>query len=479
MLYNSFEFIFVFLPASLLLYFGAAAVSRGLANGVLCAASLLFYAWPKPWAKGWEWDWPNLLLLIGSILVNFVLGALIRRGPGRAKAVLVLGVALNLAVLGYFKYANFALSNLSALTGRNFAPLTVALPLGISFFTFTQIAFLVDCRRGRARELDLPRYVLFVTFFPHLIAGPIVHHGQLMPQFSTALAKRWSPANVHPGLAFFTLGLFKKVVIADSVAPWATAVFDSPGAPGFLDAWRGSLAYTMQLYFDFSGYSDMAIGLGLLFNVRLPDNFDAPYRAASIADFWRRWHITLSRFLRDYLYIPLGGNRHGEGRRQLNLLVTMLLGGVWHGAGWTFVAWGAYHGVLLAAQRAWGRRRAPLPLPQFVSRPLTFLAVVIGWVLFRSSGMDRAGSMLAGMAGLNGAGEILPASGTSVSTQWWTLAALLVFVNMAPTTRQWVEMRELTVARAIALGTLFFLALVLMRTALLTNTPSPFIYFQF
>jgi D-alanyl-lipoteichoic acid acyltransferase DltB (MBOAT superfamily) len=470
-LYNSFEFILVFLPASLLLYFGAASISRGLANGVLCALSFGFYAW---------WDWRNLFVLVGSIAVNFVVGALIKRRP--SKAVLALGVAVNLGLLGYFKYANFFLANLSAVTGHAFAPLRVALPLGISFFTFTQIAFLVDCYRGLAKELDLTRYVLFVTFFPHLIAGPIVHHSQLMPQFSTGLAKRWNPANVHPGLAFFTLGLFKKVAIADNCAPWANAVFDAGAPAGLFDAWRGALAYTMQLYFDFSGYSDMAIGLGLLFNVRLPDNFDAPYRATSIADFWRRWHITLSRFLRDYLYIPLGGNRLGESRRRINLLLTMLLGGIWHGAGWTFALWGLYHGVLLVIQRGWGARRRPLPL--IASRLLTFAAVVVGWVVFRATSLHNAASMLGGMAGLHGLGHAAAhvkraSADVSSSTQWVVLCALLVFVNVAPTTRQWVESRELNAWRAVGLGVLFFLALMLMRTAMLSNSPSPFIYFQF
>jgi D-alanyl-lipoteichoic acid acyltransferase DltB (MBOAT superfamily) len=459
-LYNSFAFILVFLPVSLLLYFGAAALSRGLANGVLCALSLAFYAW---------WDWRNLFVLVGSILLNFVFGALLKRH--KARPILIVGVAVNLAVLGYFKYANFFLANVSALTGHTFAPLAVALPLGISFFTFTQIAFLVDCYRGLASELDLTRYVLFVTFFPHLIAGPIVHHRQLMPQFSAGRAKRWNPENVHPGLAFFTLGLFKKVAIADSVAPWANAVFDSPAAAGFLDAWRGSLAYAMQLYFDFSGYSDMAIGLGLLFNVRLPDNFDAPYRASSITEFWRRWHMTLSRFLRDYLYIPLGGNRLGENRRRLNVLVTVLFGGAWHGAGWTFVLWGLYHGVLLVAQRRWSERHAPLP--GIAARGLTFVAVAAGWVLFRAQSVPKAASMLAGMAGANGLGD------RDHSAQWAALLALLLFVNAAPTTKQWVETRELNAWRAVGLGSVFFLALMLMRSALLTRTPSPFIYFQF
>jgi D-alanyl-lipoteichoic acid acyltransferase DltB (MBOAT superfamily) len=467
-LYNSFEFIFVFLPACLVLYFGAAAISRGLANGVLCAASLVFYA-------RWDWrdqGWRNLLLLLGSIVVNFAAGAHLRRRPSRT--VLAIAVAVNLAVLGYFKYANFALFNFAAVTGRSFAPLHVMLPLGISFFTFTQIAFLVDACRGRTRELDLTRYVLFVSFFPHLIAGPIVHHGQLMPQFSAALAKRWNPANVHPGLAFFTLGLFKKVGIADTVAPWAVAVFDAEHAPAFFEAWRGALAYTMQLYFDFSGYSDMAIGLAMLFNVRLPDNFDAPYRATSVADFWRRWHMTLSGFLRDYLYIPLGGNRLGEPRRRTNLMLTMVLGGIWHGAGWTFVLWGAYHGVLLVAQRTFGQRGAALPLP--LARLLTFMAVVGGWVLFRAPSIRRAGSMYLGMLGLYG----VDAGGlASTVAPWLALVGLLVFVQLAPTTKRWVETRPLNAWRAVLLGTLFFVCLLLMRTAHLTHRPSPFIYFQF
>jgi D-alanyl-lipoteichoic acid acyltransferase DltB (MBOAT superfamily) len=454
------------------LYFGAAAISRGLANGVLCVASLAFYAW-------WDWKdqgWRNLLLLLGSILVNFAAGALLRRRPSRAT--LAVAIAANLALLGYFKYANFALYNWSAVSGGPFVPLHVVLPLGISFFTFTQIAFLVDCHRGLARELDLTRYVLFVSFFPHLIAGPIVHHSQLMPQLSTTLPKRWTLANVHPGLAFFTLGLFKKVAIADTVAPWAGEVFAIAGPVGLVDAWRGALAWTMQLYFDFSGYSDMAIGLGLLFNVRLPDNFDAPYRATSIADFWRRWHITLSRFLRDYLYIPLGGNRLGEGRRKFNLFLTMLLGGIWHGAGWTFVLWGGYHGVLLVLQRAWNNRGGALPAP--LARPLTFLAVVVGWVLFKASSVDQAGWVLGGMAGLHGVGKTSPSPGAPTAVaQLVVLGALLAFVNVMPTTKQWVETRDLNARRAVLLGTLFFLCLLLMRTSLLNNTPSPFIYFQF
>jgi D-alanyl-lipoteichoic acid acyltransferase DltB (MBOAT superfamily) len=474
-LYNSYPFIFVFLPLSLLLYFGLARVGHGLADAVLAGMSLVFYAaWD--WRDG-RWDGHDLLLIVGSITLNFAAGAVLARR--RSRAALAAGVVANLAVLAYFKYANFAAANLAALAGHAFEPWSIVLPLGISFFTFTQIAFLVDAHRGRAGELNLSRYGLFVTFFPHLIAGPIVHHGQLAPQFATRDAKRWTPANVHVGLAFFTIGLFKKVAIADTCAPWANEVFGVSGAVGCPDAWRGALAWTFQLYFDFSGYSDMAIGLAMLFNVRLPDNFHAPYRAASVTDFWRRWHITLSRFLRDYLYVPLGGNRRGPGRRTLNLLVTMLLGGLWHGAGWTYVIWGAYHGVLLIANHAW-RRGAAVPMPVVPARALTFLAVVAGWVVFRAPDTGKALTLLGNMVGLAGASASSPLVAWDVARwQWALLAALLVFANVAPTTKQWVQGGRLGAGRAVLLGTLLFVSLFLMRTAFLRNAPAQFIYFQF
>jgi alginate O-acetyltransferase complex protein AlgI len=463
MLYNSFPFLLGFLPACLLLYFAAARFGRGIANGVLAAMSVVFYAW---------WDWHNVPILLASILFNYGMGVVLR-GPAGSKRLLAMGVGANLGLLGFFKYANFALWNWAALTGHAFAPLPIVLPLGISFFTFTQIAFLVDAWRGEAGELNFTRYALFVTFFPHLIAGPIVHHRELMPQFASDAARHWNARNVSLGIAFFALGLFKKEAIADTIAPWANEVFNAHGAVDLGLAWRGALAYTMQLYFDFSGYSDMAIGLGLLFNVRLPDNFDAPYRAASLADFWRRWHITLSRFLRDYLYIPLGGNRRGEPRRLFNLFVTMLLGGLWHGAGWTFVVWGGYHGLLLAANRLWILGRLPA-LWRGISRPLTFVAVVVGWVFFRADSIGRAGALLKSMCGMNGA---KPHEG--LQTQLIALGVLVLFVNVAPTTKQWVEDRPLTGWRGAIIATALFIALLCMRTSLLTHRPSEFLYFQF
>jgi D-alanyl-lipoteichoic acid acyltransferase DltB (MBOAT superfamily) len=516
-LYNSFEFLFVFLPVCLLVYFLAAKLSRGLANALLAAMSFVFYAW---------WNAHNLYIIAASILVNYGLGVMLRVRLRRAEhavpalheaavvaagrdvfdadrnrlsaptdnapdrplsrdpisyALLTIGIVINLAALAYFKYANFGLANLAALTGHPFQPLKITLPLGISFFTFTQIAFLVDAYRGKAKELGFFRYCLFVAFFPHLIAGPIVHHSELMPQFAEPGAKRWWPSNFDIGLAFLTLGLFKKVIIADSCAPWADEVFgaDKLLAAGDLlcrDAWRGALAYTMQLYFDFSGYSDMAIGLAMMFNIRLPDNFDSPYKSVNIIDFWRRWHMTLSRFLRDYLYFPLGGNRKGEPRRQFNLMATMLLGGIWHGAGWTYAVWGGYHGLLLVINHAWVSRK--FPLPRFVARGVTLILVIVGWVIFRAKSMHDAFSVVRAMFTPGRAATVL-AEANIAYIQFGVLAFLLLLVNFAPNTKQWIERRPLTRKRAILLGFLFFVCLLRMREAYLSHEPQPFIYFQF
>ncbi|WP_250516508.1 MBOAT family O-acyltransferase [Caballeronia sp. INDeC2] len=321
-------------------------------------------------------------------------------------------IATNLAVLGYYKYANFFIDSTNHFLGWHLDVLAVLLPLGISFFTFTQIAFLVDVYRGIAREYSFANYLLFVTYFPHLIAGPVLHHKQMMPQFANPDTFRINPHNIAAGLTVFVLGLAKKVLIADNLALAATPLFNaaSAGVPlTFFEAWIAAFAYTLQLYFDFSGYCDMAVGISLLFNVKLPINFDSPYQSASIIDFWRRWHMTLSAFLRDYLYIPMGGSRHGGPmRRHANLMITMLLGGLWHGAGWTFVVWGGLHGVYLIINHGWralasrfGIAHASVPW-RLASVALTFIAVVVGWVFFRADKFDTAWNVLAGMAGLHG-----------------------------------------------------------------------------
>jgi D-alanyl-lipoteichoic acid acyltransferase DltB (MBOAT superfamily) len=320
-------------------------------------------------------------------------------------------VGVNLLLLGYFKYANFFADNLNHFAGTSLSIGQIILPLGISFFTFTQIAFLVDTYQGKVKEFNFVHYALFVTYFPHLIAGPVLHHKEMMPQFAKRNVCHLNWDNVAVGLSIFVLGLAKKVLIADSLAEFATPIFSAVaagGQPMLFEAWIGALAYTLQLYFDFSAYSDMAIGISLMFNVRLPMNFNSPYKATSIIDFWRRWHMTLSRFLRDYLYIPLGGSRHGKAQRYLNLMITMLLGGLWHGAGWTFVIWGGLHGFYLMINHSWRGFKEKMGwgeggrLAKLGAGALTFLAVVVGWVFFRADSFTSAMTMLHGMAGMNG-----------------------------------------------------------------------------
>ncbi len=400
MLFNSYPFLFLYLPLTLLGFWWLGRWHRTVAIGGLFAASLVFYG---------VWNPRDILLLLGSILFNFWIGQKLQSNraqtlEGSGKHWLRLGVLVDLGLLGYFKYAGFFAQNLESLLGTAFHLDAVILPLGISFFTFTQIAFLVDCYRGEVRESRFLDYGLFVTYFPHLIAGPVLHHKEMMPQFRSKGPSRFSFEDFSIGATLFTIGLFKKVVLADGIAPFARAVFDHPSLdPGLFEAWGGALAYTFQLYFDFSGYSDMAIGLSRLFGVRLPVNFDSPYQATSVIDFWRRWHMTLSRFLRDYLYFSLGGNRKGPFRRHLNLFLTMVLGGLWHGAGWTYVAWGGLHGVYLIinhAFRHWVKPGSGLLIP---GKILTFLAVVIGWVVFRSPDISSAGHLLSGMMGQHGA----------------------------------------------------------------------------
>ena len=408
MLFNSYEFIFLFLPLTLVgaLYLGRRK-EPWLVTAWLNVASLFFYGW---------WNPPYLWLIASSIMVNYLIGRrLLNEGAGRSerKWTLIAGIGVNLSFLGYFKYAAFFIENWSTLTGFELHIAPIILPIAISFFTFTQIAYLVDAYRGEVRDNDFLRYCLFVTFFPHLIAGPIVHHRELIPQFARKGLCRLRLKAVAVGVTIFVIGLFKKVVLADGVAQYSTPVFDAArdGAIlSFIDAWGGALAYTFQLYFDFSGYSDMAIGLARMFNVRLPINFNSPYKAVNIIEFWRRWHMTLSRFFREYLYIPLGGNRRGIPRQYANLLGTMFLVGLWHGAGWTFIVWGGMHGASLLINHAWRRFRQFMgqDLQQSslfgrgMARLVTFLAVIVGWVFFRAEDCDVAVHMLQSMLGSNG-----------------------------------------------------------------------------
>ena len=404
MLFNSHVFILAFLPIVLIGYFALAArAGQRPARWWLLAASLVFYGW---------WSLPYLGLLVVWIAANHLLGEHIAKlrlaqGPLASRPWAILGIIGNLAGLFYYKYATFLLDTVTALTGLEFAIGAVILPLAISFHTFQQIAYLADIQSGQRPGYSLPDYMLFVSFFPQLIAGPIVHHHELVPQLKAKEAYALNDERFAQGVAFFTMGLIKKLVLADPISGLAAPTFASAGveAPGFADAWLAVIAFSLGLYFDFSAYSDMAVGLARMFNVQLPYNFNSPYKAGSIIEFWRRWHMTLSRFLRDYLYIPLGGNRKGGVRRSLNLMTTMLLGGLWHGAAWTFVIWGTLHGAFLLINHAWNSLRAAgrvAALGKIASHALTLTTVAFAWTFFAAPDFTAAWSMIQGMIGLQG-----------------------------------------------------------------------------
>ncbi len=457
MLFNSQAFILLFLPAVLAAYYASGAV-RPARQLVLITASIIFYA---------AWNWHYVPLLVGLTFVNW----LISHAVGRwGRAWLTAGIALNLGVLGLFKYANFVAANVDWLLGRTHHPWAIALPLGISFFVFQKIAYLVDLRRGDRRVYGLLDFFEFVTFFPQLIAGPIVRHHEIIPQFAGRVPAPDTMENLSRGLVLFAIGLTKKAGIADTIAANPDALFAlaAAGHPiGAAGAWTAAICYALQIYFDFSGYSDMAIGLALMFGLRLPFNFDAPYRAMSLRDFWRRWHITLSRFLRDYLYIPLGGNRAGEPRMVANLAATMLLGGLWHGAAWTFVAWGGLHGVGLAFNHLWARTRIALPRP--LGWALTLLFVLCTWVLFRAPDFATAWRVLGAMAGEQGRGHVHVENAAVV-------AIGIVVALVGPTSQQAALARmPPRPAFAVLAGTAMALLLLLIGGRI----PDAFIYFQF
>jgi alginate O-acetyltransferase complex protein AlgI len=520
MLFNSGVFIFIFLPLVLAGYHLLRC--GGLFRYIypwLVLSSAFFYAW---------WEPAYLALLATSIGVNFALGRALRETTGGTRrGLLVLGLGLNLASIGVFKYAGFFAESVNAVAGTSLPVLQLLLPLGISFFTFQQITYLLDAYGGRTRHEPFLHYALFVSFFPQLIAGPIVHHGEMLPQFERLQRRRIRPERLAAAASIFIVGLFKKTVVADTLAHYANAAFrqaQHPEGVDLLTAWIGAMAYTFQLYFDFSGYSDMAIGLGLLFGIRLPVNFNSPYKARSIAEFWTRWHISLSRFLRDSLYIPLGGRRVSPPRWVFNLFITMLLAGLWHGAGWTFIVWGAWHGVFLVLAHLWRRWRGPLdpgrrrPIRDTLAWAATFFLVVLGWVLFRAESFAVAREMIGAMFG-GGAALGLPPnfarmadtlalqaffdlSGHAVFNDYDLLFLALVFpllllwCRFAPNTQQvfrayhpfveqpgypqprlrnrWMRWRP-TLPWGMAMAFLAFLAL---RT-LVVSRQSEFLYFNF
>ena len=421
MLFNSYEFIFLFLPFTFFIYFYLNKKRlTELAKGFLVLSSLFFYSW---------WNITYLPLIVGSMIFNYSFGLELNKDNPRIakKIILAFGIVANLALLGYFKYYDFLISNINFAFDVQISHLNLLLPLAISFFTFQQIAYLVDSSTGEGtKQYDFLNYCLFVTFFPQLIAGPIVHHKEMMPQFAKARNKIINYKNIALGLFIFSIGLFKKAVIADTFAVWATYGFDDATILNLFEAWATSLSYTFQLYFDFSGYCDMAIGAALLFNIKLPINFNSPYKALNIQDFWRRWHITLSRFLRDYVYIPLGGNRKGKVHTYMNLMATFIIGGIWHGAGWTFVFWGFLHGMALVIQRIWSE--LDFRLNKFVAWFITFNFVNIAWVFFRAKEWDDAIKVLKGMFGLGGDWDGLDNIITVYGGKIEALFALFIFV---------------------------------------------------
>ncbi len=400
MLFSTPAYIFLFLPVVVLIYFVLNKIRLVTTGKIwLILASFFFYGYSVP---------AYLPLLIFSILVNFFLGSRLNHSSHgnlyfhqhlSNKTILTIGVIFNLGLLGYFKYANFFIKNINLLADSGYSPLKWTLPLAISFYTFQQISYLADSYFRERQKSNFLDYCFFVVFFPQLIAGPIVRYQEMMPQYLDKFAKSINWQNMATGIFIFAIGLFKKVIIADTFALWANAGFVQGKAPGFIEAWGAILSYTFQLYYDFSGYSDMAIGAALFFNIRLPVNFNSPYKATNIQDFWRRWHITLSRWLGDYLYIPLGGNRKGTIQTLFNLFITFLLGGLWHGAGWTFVVWGVMHGIALGIHRTW--RQCGLRMPAIIGWFCTFIFINVTWVFFRAPTLAEAFHLLKGMAGVN------------------------------------------------------------------------------
>lgn len=389
MLFNSFEFIFVFLPAVLLAYFGLNRLNlHQWAKGVLVLASLYFYAF---------FNTSYLPIIVSSILVNYGVAVGMRKWDGVTKKVLFgIGLLFNLGMLGYFKYTDFMIENVNALFNTSYTLKNILLPLGISFFTFQQLAFVVDTYKNKGRLPKFLDYCNFVTFFPQLIAGPIVLPEEMLPQFEDKVNRNPRAKNLFDGIFIFSVGLAKKVIIADSIAVFANAGYnlDLPHYT-MAEAWLISLSYTFQLYFDFSGYCDMAIGIGKMFNINLPLNFNAPYRATNFQDFWRRWHMTLNRFLTQYVYIPLGGSRRKEVRVYFNIGIVFLISGIWHGAGWAFVVWGICHGIGVMIHRIW--KKKGYSMPSWLGMFITFFFINILWVLFRADNMHEAWVIISSM----------------------------------------------------------------------------------
>ncbi len=470
MLFNSYPFVFGFLPVMLAAFALVSAYDwRRAGAALLVLGSLFFYAW---------WNWRYLFLFGFSIGFNYLWSLTLKPFPANApnmsqrrKGLLGIGVAVNIALLGYFKYRNFLVESGSELLGHPVHLAPLVLPLAVSFFTFEQITYLAGAYQGEEGHGDFTSYLLFITFFPHLIAGPIVRYYEIYPQLNRSTRLRLTAENLSEGLMIFAIGLFKKVMLADTFRTCVAPIFDRMEMISFFDAWGATLAFALEIYFDFSGYSDMAIGLARMFGVKFPENFDSPYKARSVIEFWRHWHITLSFFLRDYLYIPLGGNRRGELRRHSNLFITMVLGGLWHGANWTFLLWGAVHGVMLSINHRWANTKRQLP--DALAWALTFVLVTAAWVLFRAQTFARASLLVASMIGLHG--FAWHAVRNSIGPrEVRELIVGLVIVLFCPNRQAIMGWRwESDWLYAGAFAVLAALSIMSM------SNPPPFIYFQF
>lgn len=458
MLFNSYEFIFLFLPVTFVVFFLLGRYDKKrTATLWLVLASFFFYGW---------WDVRYVPLLFLSICFNYCVGWQLENKNGN-KPWLIFGITVNVLLLGYFKYTDFFITTINTLSGMDSLPLQhIILPLGISFFTFTQTAYLVDAYRGEAKNESFLTYLEFVTIFPHLIAGPIINHKEMVPQFIANKTFQLNYGNIAQGLTIFALGLFKKVIIADKLAIWANDAFSRIDTLTCVEAWWGAIAYSFQLYFDFSGYSEMAIGLGLMFNLKFPVNFNSPYKSCSIIDFWRRWHMTLGLWVKNYLYIPLGGNRRGECRKMFNLFLSMLIIGLWHGAGWTFVMWGGTHGLLLMINHQWCRLN--YSFPKILNWAITFVCVVFLWVFFRAESFYSAWMFSMAMLDLSG-----------IEITWVGIRKFIILVLAAcamrvlPNTLQLMEKFKPNKKWAVAI------AILLIYTLLQMDGYSEFLYFQF
>lgn len=490
MLFNSYEFIFLFLPVSLAAYYLLNRMRLTIAaNAWLLFVSLFFYSW---------WNINYLPLILGSILFNYTIGGLLsdsdtlRKQVVSKKTIFALGLTANILFLCYFKYMDFFIGTINTLAGSNLPLLHIILPLGISFFTITQIAFLVDAYEGLVTEKNFLSYALFVTFFPHLLAGPILHHKDMMPQFSAIRNKVLNYRNLSLGLFIFFVGLFKKVVIADELSTTVKLGFDVATTLNFFEAWIASLSYTLQLYFDFSGYSDMAIGVGLMFNIVLPRNFDSPYKAINVVDFWRRWHISLSDFITTYLYTPIlrSFSRVTFRNSLVAIFIAMLISGFWHGAGWTFIMWGGMHGGALVTNHVWKKRK--VKMPRWLGWVLTFNFVNLSFVFFRAKGSHDAAKVFTGMFGLNGFlppdllnnlnlsavfqskfGRTLLAGIGGRNETYWGLIICLVFVLVLNNSNELTDKFQPTWKTFALLVTIAFYTLLNMGKV------SEFLYFQF